>query len=1308
MKRLKSTGLSVMLSLCVFTSAQAELEDNDGYRQAFTALVSAQVALLPTSFLPSIEGTIAGVIATGFDIGLKFLPPVLRAFTPNPVVPNSPDECHYSFFLPQVEAGYSNLLGLADTQSLPTNWGAFSNPLPPEVEHANTDVALRLNNPFLDDWTSADPVVVFPSGRHALLWQAATQLDPILDIAVPVALFIIANKVKYGKAFFELQTDPKTAARAVEVGGLFLVSAGVEIGVITAGQAGNPLVVDTAVHEQRRFFNVQDVNPPQIEYMPAAGINNSNTPVVLEANSLGGERWENHKDLFRSWIIESDPCDQPLLTGNDAPVLLPIGTNFVEWEALDTGPLGPGNSGRAFLRQKIEVRDTRAPIILVPPARVLESSQSATASDVDIGTAVVFDVADPNPALSNTAPSSFPVNARTEVRWTATDGSGNSDARSQWITVKAPGTNQPPSVTSVAGNALTGQAIDLTLTGSDPDLLSGLFDPLKFAINSQPQNGFFIAPLMPYFIEDYRVRPGNVVGDIINTSNNPANDLFDTFCENGQDIPIDFVYLPQYVVVAVDGVSFVLDRYWRCGASDATTSPRISRWSASGVFEDQKTDISSSIPRITLDRDGFLYTVNPQTNSSDLSLRKFDREFNNLDIWFLEPPSNQSPPVTGGRLKSARMDSATGIIYATDQVGVFAYDGADGQQEPAFLGGLKNNDRFMSGQTIITGSNGGYAVEVDSAGFVYVMDSGFDRIHRFEPPQRNGAAVTLGAHIGWLGRCDSGPNCDDDNQRSIGYSCTDTTCVDLVANGSNCGSQTGGLCTNGSAAGQFDVPTGMGLDDEDILYVTDYNNARVQRFSAIGDFAGEAASTCDGSCFVLGDMGRPEDISVNANKFFVIDRDRALMHVFETAPFKDITDNSVVLSYSSNNNFQGTDSFTFSADDGLATSNIATATINVTRNFRPPESFDDAISLNEDSTADVNLLASDPDGIAGIDFNGLDELTYRIVTPPSHGTLDGSNNMLTYTPELNFNGLDSLSFEVSDGTFTSNVSTVTLTVNPVNDKPQLRFMDDGSKVLPKGLSDLLKGQVVNTGFEAGLGFPVPLMAEFDDPDAGQAHALQITWGDGETDSVNQTPPADPNAPQNDAIITVAAAGTGQVLAQHVYLTPGAKAVQVLVIDEEGAGSNAEDALLADVTVLPMVDLALEALPVDDPLVQPGQVARLMINVSNELPQLPVEGLSASNVVFTGVLPDGVQLMSFETTKGSCGHDAVTTTCQLGALSPGEIVTVTIAMAPDINFDPQAMGYAIDVTSTERDATGSNLTMELVPVLPQVVFQSGFE
>ncbi|NEU06697.1 hypothetical protein GZH53_00070, partial [Flavihumibacter sp. R14] len=45
---------------------------------------------------------------------------------------------------------------------------------------------------------------------------------------------------------------------------------------------------------------------------------------------------------------------------------------------------------------------------------------------------------------------------------------------------------------------------------------------------------------------------------------------------------------------------------------------------------------------------------------------------------------------------------------------------------------------------------------------------------------------------------------------------------------------------------------------------------------------------------------------------------------------------------------------------------------------------------------------------------------------------DGS---FTYTPNANFNGTDSFTYKVSDGTLESNIATVTLTVTPVNDAP---------------------------------------------------------------------------------------------------------------------------------------------------------------------------------------------------------------------------------------------------------------------------------
>ena len=45
---------------------------------------------------------------------------------------------------------------------------------------------------------------------------------------------------------------------------------------------------------------------------------------------------------------------------------------------------------------------------------------------------------------------------------------------------------------------------------------------------------------------------------------------------------------------------------------------------------------------------------------------------------------------------------------------------------------------------------------------------------------------------------------------------------------------------------------------------------------------------------------------------------------------------------------------------------------------------------------------------------------------------DGS---FTYTPNANFNGADSFTYTANDGTADSNVATVTITVDAVNDAP---------------------------------------------------------------------------------------------------------------------------------------------------------------------------------------------------------------------------------------------------------------------------------
>lgn len=125
-------------------------------------------------------------------------------------------------------------------------------------------------------------------------------------------------------------------------------------------------------------------------------------------------------------------------------------------------------------------------------------------------------------------------------------------------------------------------------------------------------------------------------------------------------------------------------------------------------------------------------------------------------------------------------------------------------------------------------------------------------------------------------------------------------------------------------------------------------------------------------------------------------------------------------------NFNGSDSFTFTVSDGQLTSNPATVSINVTPVNDAPQAQSQTPTMDEDGTLNITLVATDPDG---------DPLMYNLESNPGHGTLTGTLPELTYTPDANYFGSDSFSFTATDGTLTSEIATINITINSVNDVP---------------------------------------------------------------------------------------------------------------------------------------------------------------------------------------------------------------------------------------------------------------------------------
>jgi ELWxxDGT repeat protein/VCBS repeat-containing protein len=133
--------------------------------------------------------------------------------------------------------------------------------------------------------------------------------------------------------------------------------------------------------------------------------------------------------------------------------------------------------------------------------------------------------------------------------------------------------------------------------------------------------------------------------------------------------------------------------------------------------------------------------------------------------------------------------------------------------------------------------------------------------------------------------------------------------------------------------------------------------------------------------------------------------------------------------YTPNANFNGTDSFTFRANDGSVNSNTATVNITITPVNDAPVASGATPTTAEDTPLSGTLVASDVDSPS---------LTYSIVTNAAHGTVvitNSATGAYTYTPNANYNGPDSFTFKVNDGSLDSNTATVNLTITPVNDAP---------------------------------------------------------------------------------------------------------------------------------------------------------------------------------------------------------------------------------------------------------------------------------
>ncbi|HJP91818.1 MAG TPA: DNA/RNA non-specific endonuclease [Pyrinomonadaceae bacterium] len=166
-------------------------------------------------------------------------------------------------------------------------------------------------------------------------------------------------------------------------------------------------------------------------------------------------------------------------------------------------------------------------------------------------------------------------------------------------------------------------------------------------------------------------------------------------------------------------------------------------------------------------------------------------------------------------------------------------------------------------------------------------------------------------------------------------------------------------------------------------------------------------------------------------------------------------------SYQPDPDFNGTDSFTFKANDGAHDSNTSTVNLTVTDVNDSPVATDDSKSTDEDVTLQFNASDLSANDSAGPANENVQTLTVTSVssTADTHGTVSLSSGVVSYSPDQNYNGPASFTYQVCDNGTTGGASdpkctsgTVNVTVNPVNDAPSLNAIAGQTVYLGNTLS----------------------------------------------------------------------------------------------------------------------------------------------------------------------------------------------------------------------------------------------------------------
>jgi uncharacterized repeat protein (TIGR01451 family) len=335
-----------------------------------------------------------------------------------------------------------------------------------------------------------------------------------------------------------------------------------------------------------------------------------------------------------------------------------------------------------------------------------------------------------------------------------------------------------------------------------------------------------------------------------------------------------------------------------------------------------------------------------------------------------------------------------------------------------------------------------------------------------------------------------------------------------------------------------------------------------------------------------------------------------------------------------------------------------------------PVAVDDSYTTTEDTALTVaapGILGNDTD------VDG-DALTASVVNAPANGTvtLTVATGSFTYTPDANFNGTDSFTYQANDGTANSNVATVTLTVTAEADLSVLKTVNNptpnvGDQItFTVTLSDL--GPSTATGVQLTDLLPAGLTFVSATTSQGTYSFSTGSWDVGTVS---------PGAPQTLSITATvvspdAQTNTGTIGAADQF--------------DPDTGNNTDSA-----TETPQQADLFVSKTVSNATPNVGDTITFTVTLSNGGPE------DATNVAVTDLLPAGLTGVAATVTQGTysfgTGFWDVGTVIS-GALQTLNITAMVVSPAAQTNtgsisaadqFDPITANNAASATETPQQA-----------------------